>query len=302
MAFIVPRPARPARPAVSFSASFSPCRSFCVHVTQSELDDVDSGEEVIIDVAFPASHTFDEDTSSGSGGGGGSGPRSKAVALGPEDEEPETGDAAESSDRAPDTAVGRIIAEYNRLLEVYPLLTKSVTSALFCGLADVLSQLIARRQLQEGQLPERLKFDRVARMAIVGLILNGPTIHAWYNLFLDRVVPGKSTRDVIIKLILDETIFAPLSVVAFFVLMSVLEGRDNAYMRDRVKQEFWPTYFADMSIWPMAQAINFKWVPRLYCALYMNVVSVGWAVFLAGQAQKQVVRTDAPALVSGKSS
>eukprot|EP00741_Cyanophora_paradoxa_P021769 tig00000241_g21012.t1 len=173
---------------------------------------------------------------------------------------------------------------YHGLLSSYPLETRAITAALFGGLADILSQ-IGSACLRRKSLV--LKYGRVLRLAACCFFLNGVCNHMWYS-YLDGSIPGNGVPDVLKKVALDEFVYSLYSDSAFFVVIGMLEQRSWEHTIRRLQQEFIPTYLADLSIWPAAQIINFRFVPALYRVFYMNVVSLMWTCYLAGQAQKEV--------------
>ena len=49
---------------------------------------------------------------------------------------------------------------------------------------------------------------------------------------------------------------------------------------------FVPSYIADSVLWPVAQAINFSFVPVNLQPVYVNVLNVFWNAFLSYMANK----------------
>lgn len=52
-----------------------------------------------------------------------------------------------------------------------------------------------------------------------------------------------------------------------------------------VKHKFMGIYVLDCAVWPMAQMINFSFVPQHLQPVYVNVLNVGWNAFLCHTAQ-----------------
>lgn len=67
----------------------------------------------------------------------------------------------------------------------------------------------------------------------------------------------------------------------FFGTMGLLKGSSKTEIKELIEEEYVPTFIIDTAIWPVAQAINFRFVPARFQALYVNVISLGWAGFLS---------------------
>jgi hypothetical protein len=63
--------------------------------------------------------------------------------------------------------------------------------------------------------------------------------------------------------------------------MGILKGSSIAEIKELVEEEYVTTFAYDTAIWPVAQAINFRYVPARFQAIYVNVISLGWAGFLS---------------------
>lgn len=54
--------------------------------------------------------------------------------------------------------------------------------------------------------------------------------------------------------------------------MAIMEGADPI---ERIRTTFWPSYRANLMIWPAVQGINFAFVPLELRVLVVNLVSLG---------------------------
>jgi len=52
-----------------------------------------------------------------------------------------------------------------------------------------------------------------------------------------------------------------------------------------VKNKFMGIYLMDCAVWPMAQMINFSFMPQHLQAVYVNVLNIGWNTFLCYTSQ-----------------
>uniref|UniRef100_A0A8D0C2M5 Mpv17-like protein 2 n=1 Tax=Salvator merianae TaxID=96440 RepID=A0A8D0C2M5_SALMN len=157
------------------------------------------------------------------------------------------------------------------------IITNTVSSGFLMGAADVIQQSLERRRKKTHQWDT----DRIAHMFITGCFM-GPPLHYWY-LWVDRITPKKGSqriKTVITKVALDQT-FAPAFGCWYFVVMGLLQGHTLSYSLNEFKEKFWDYYLAELTLWPTAQMINFLFLPPHYRVLFVNVVTLGWNVYLS---------------------
>eukprot|EP00884_Botryococcus_braunii_P006680 jgi/Botrbrau1/16012/Bobra.0353s0010.2 len=167
---------------------------------------------------------------------------------------------------------------YEKALERRPLATKVATSIVGFTLGDMLCQIINRPS------SGNWKYDigRTARMATFGGVIGGPIGHYWFN-FLDKLVMPKtptSPSAIAAKIVLDQTINAPLGTALFFIATRTLEGHPQEITHD-IQEKLFHTVATGWKLWPAAHIINFAFVPLRHRILYINVISVGWTYILS---------------------
>jgi protein Mpv17 len=84
-----------------------------------------------------------------------------------------------------------------------------------------------------------------------------------------------------LKIGLDQLVFEPPYLLAFFGIMNVSEGKTWEDYKTTIKTEYAHTFALDCAVWPAAQYLNFRYVPTRFHALYVNAISLGWASFLS---------------------
>ena len=98
-----------------------------------------------------------------------------------------------------------------RLLDLYPLPTKMVTSGTLYTAGDAIAQYV------DGTIPKRgYNVERGLKGAIWGGVIFAPLAHLWYNRVLERYVVGSGMKPVLIKVALDQTAWA-LVINAFYL-------------------------------------------------------------------------------------
>ncbi|KAK9973109.1 hypothetical protein ABG768_023856 [Culter alburnus] len=139
---------------------------------------------------------------------------------------------------------------------------------LFAG-GDFVHQLFSRK--------EQVDWSHTRNVAVVAFSFHGNFNFFWMR-FLERRFPGNSLRMVLRKLLLDQTLAAPLAISAFYTGVSFMEGRDEI-LQDW-KEKFLNTYKTGLMYWPFMQFLNFILVPPLIRTAFTGCCGFIWATFL----------------------
>ncbi|XP_048056065.1 mpv17-like protein isoform X1 [Chanodichthys erythropterus] len=139
---------------------------------------------------------------------------------------------------------------------------------LFAG-GDFVHQLFSRK--------EQVDWSHTRNVAVVAFSFHGNFNFFWMR-FLERRFPGNSLRMVLRKLLLDQTLAAPLAISAFYTGVSFMEGRDEI-LQDW-KEKFLNTYKTGLTYWPFMQFLNFILVPPLIRTAFTGCCGFIWATFL----------------------
>ncbi|XP_032071068.1 mpv17-like protein 2 [Thamnophis elegans] len=175
-----------------------------------------------------------------------------------------------------------IIRQLTRLAQIYDsgghklLIVNTISSGLLLGGADIIQQSLERRKKEKPW-----DTDRTFHMLITGCSA-GPLLHYWY-LYLDKIIPRNEVQRfkvVITKVAVDQTI-APFFAGWYFIIMALLQGHRLADGIDEFRDKFWDYYLAELAVWPAAQMFNFLYLPSKYRVLFVNVITLGWNVYLS---------------------
>lgn len=184
---------------------------------------------------------------------------------------------------------------YNLSLEKRPFLTQIATAGALYATGDALCQylMIKKSESDEKKGKDTSKdhrdFDiwRTIRFGVYGFCISGPLSYLWYK-SLDKFirVPLNASKMQMIKVSIhkvlwDELVFGPATLVVFFVGMSLLEGKTLLNSYEKCKKEFMTTLIADLIVWPGAQFINFLFLPTHYRILYISSLNLFWNAFLS---------------------
>ncbi|CAN0107110.1 unnamed protein product, partial [Ectocarpus sp. 13 AM-2016] len=136
---------------------------------------------------------------------------------------------------------------------------------------------------------------------VLGALWIAPIVHYWFDgleaVFKDKkAVPGASAPSFSMRIfkalkmvVLDQAIGAPLVNAGFMFLFTfatalvsgtggIESGKKASTM---VKNGIWGTMLVCWRLWPMANMINFLFVPVKLRVLFMNFVGLGWNIYLS---------------------
>lgn len=113
-----------------------------------------------------------------------------------------------------------------------------------------------------------------------GFLIHGPTGHYFYN-FLDSKIPGTAALTVASKVFIDQIIWNPIFGCMFFGYNGVTTGLRGAAIVDNIKNNLWASVKGSWTVWPVAHAINFRFIPTSQRLLYINSIQVGYNMFLS---------------------
>ncbi|KAH0688101.1 hypothetical protein KY284_018654 [Solanum tuberosum] len=173
-----------------------------------------------------------------------------------------------------------LLAWYLSLLEKYPVWTKAVTSALLTLFGDLICQLWIDQVAS-------VDVKRTLLFTFLGLVLVGPTLHFWY-LYLSRLVTTPGVTGTLMRLVLDQFLFAPIFVGVFLSSLVTLEGRSSQVI-PKLQQEWFSSVLANWQLWIPFQFFNFRFVPQQFQVLAANFIALVWNVILSYKAHKEVI-------------
>lgn len=142
------------------------------------------------------------------------------------------------------------------------------------GLGDVIAQQLVERKGKDHD------FTRTVRLGFYGGAMFAPVMTKWYQL-LNRLQFKTPTRALIYRVYLDQAIFSPVAVAAFFGSMSLLEGNGVGEAANRISHAYVPTLLRNWAVYIPAQVINFSIVPPHLRFVFVGVVSLFWNTYLS---------------------
>ncbi|XP_037030886.1 mpv17-like protein 2 [Bradysia coprophila] len=164
----------------------------------------------------------------------------------------------------------------NLLFGKYLLATNTLSSGLLMVVGDLISQEI---EFRTGTLTERYNWKRSGNMFIVGAV-RGPLLHYFYG-WLDKTIKVVTLPNVTKKIILDQTIMSPITILAFFYPAGWLEGQSTGTINSELKDKITKTYAMDWCVWPPAQFLNFYYIDPKFRVIYVNFVTIVYNICLS---------------------
>ncbi|KAI8972040.1 sym-1 [Mycotypha africana] len=176
-----------------------------------------------------------------------------------------------------------IFGGYHRLLTKRPILIQSLTTAILFGAGDVIAQ-----QLVEQQGWRKHDHFRTLRMGIFGGIFAGPVLSNWYRFVENKVNINQPFQRLATKVALDQFVFAPFFIAAFFTTQGLFEGRQIQEINTKLSDGYTTALIGNYKIWPAVQFINFYLTPLNYRLMVTNFVALGWNAYLSTVNQRTI--------------
>ncbi|KAH0689898.1 hypothetical protein KY289_017256 [Solanum tuberosum] len=107
-------------------------------------------------------------------------------------------------------------------------------------------------------------------------------------LYLSRLVTTPGVAGTLMRLVLDQFLFAPIFVGVFLSSLVTLEGRSSQVI-PKLQQEWFSSVLANWQLWIPFQFFNFRFVPQQFQVLAANFIALVWNVILSYKAHKEVI-------------
>lgn len=98
----------------------------------------------------------------------------------------------------------------------------------------------------------------------------------WLNLD-----PNLSWRNVLAKLVLDQTIGLLITSTVFLTITNIARVPHPYLVFGIIRERMWPLVKAGWHLWPLVAMCNFLWVPVRSRVLVAVIVGFGWSIFLS---------------------
>jgi len=176
---------------------------------------------------------------------------------------------------------------YRHSFRAYPNWTLAITGGCLSAVGDAVAQL-TQNAMGGKDHEDRQLFDiaRTTRFFCYGLAMS-PIMGRW-NFFLERRFPscsmqkGKpSIKSLSKRVAADQLIMAPIGLGIFIGAMGLLEGRSPRQIKERFQDLYGSLLLANWQLWPLAQLVNFRYMPLPYRVPFSQTVGVFWTLYLS---------------------
>lgn len=166
---------------------------------------------------------------------------------------------------------------YKKTADNHPYLLDSIQVSALMGVGDVITQkFVDKRKANE------ISWERTLQFAGVGLVFVGPFLRFWFTK-LDKIVsPNQSVlKRTTKKVFLDQFIVDPPFLVVFTIILSSVQGMNVSQIHDRLRSDYIPLLKMNLTVWPLAQFINFALVPLRFQVIFIEFISIFWNAYLS---------------------
>ncbi|CAH1111310.1 unnamed protein product [Psylliodes chrysocephalus] len=172
---------------------------------------------------------------------------------------------------------------YQRMVRDHLLIVQSVQASCLMTIGDIIAQKVIEKKSE-------IELKRTARFTVLGLFLVGPSVATWFK-FLSNTVGDKDKNAAIKKVVLDQLFFAPGFLPIFLVALNTIKGNSWQNTKDDIKDKYLDIMKANYKLWPVAQFVNFKFVPFQYQVLMNQSVAIFWNTYLSWKTTQSMIKT-----------
>ncbi|KAF9459480.1 hypothetical protein BDZ94DRAFT_1268274 [Collybia nuda] len=181
-----------------------------------------------------------------------------------------------------------IARAYQHSFDTHPNITLAITGGCLNSLGDLVAQITEKTWgRREHNHYQQYDFSRTLRFFCFGFALS-PFLGRW-NHFLESRFPlrsvsgsGKVSIKALSKRVAcDQLIMAPIGLVLFLGSMGIMEGRDTSQIKEKVRDLYKPALLTNWKVWPVAQLINFRYMPLPYRVPFQSSCGVFWTLYLS---------------------
>ncbi|KAF8168320.1 hypothetical protein B0H34DRAFT_685082 [Crassisporium funariophilum] len=177
---------------------------------------------------------------------------------------------------------------YQHSFDSHPNSTLAITGGCLNALGDVVAQVTQNTWgMEEHEEYRRYDFPRTLRFFCFGFTIS-PFMGRW-NKFLETRFPlrslnstGKVSFKALSKRVAcDQLVMAPIGLGLFLGSMGMMEARSPRQIRERFKDLYQTALLANWRVWPLAQLVNFRYMPLPYRVPFSQACGVFWTLYLS---------------------
>ncbi|CAL8073337.1 unnamed protein product [Orchesella dallaii] len=168
-----------------------------------------------------------------------------------------------------------VFSRIARRLKGSPVFIASLQAGGLMSVGDGISQTMVEKK-------DKFDVGRNIRFGLLGLCIIGPTLRTWYGILDRRInIQASKLRTAVVKMAVDQGIFAPIFIGNFLGINSLTQGNSLSQMKNDVSKNFKDVVISNYKLWPAVQLISFSVVPLQYRVLFVQSVAVFWNTYLS---------------------
>ncbi|KAH8120642.1 hypothetical protein DFH11DRAFT_1500048 [Phellopilus nigrolimitatus] len=179
---------------------------------------------------------------------------------------------------------------YQQSFDARPYTTLALTNGALSAVGDAVAQgaqILVRDAHEDAR---RYDPQRTLRFFTFGFAM-GPLIGRW-NKFLEHRFPLRALAPTTVgpgafsplaagRVAADQLLAAPLGLAAFLGAMGAMEGRGARHIRRKFADLFPDALRANWQVWPLAQVVNFRYMPLAYRVPFQSSAGIFWNLYLS---------------------
>lgn len=167
--------------------------------------------------------------------------------------------------------------QYVKANKTNPLQTKCLTTGVLMAMGNFgAQQIMIFKGKQKGIL-----YKKLVSFIIFGIFLSGPLGHAWLKFLNGHKTTLKGQSLILYKIALDRLAYGPAFNLLMMSFVYKVSGQNWKQVWASLQKTFLSAQVLNWKMWPVAQYVNFNFIPPELQLLYMNVVALFWTIGLS---------------------
>lgn len=169
---------------------------------------------------------------------------------------------------------------YARVLQRYPIHTKSFTAGCVFGMSAILAQWLEKSDSTDGSKETGIIWSRVLSSMLVGFLYFGPAAHYWYE-WIFRILPAATLSSTLQKAFLGQMLFGPSFTCIFFATSLLQNGTFTVpnWLR-KIRTDLPAAWLAGAGFWPIVDIVSYSFIAPQWIPLFINICSLFWTTYL----------------------
>jgi hypothetical protein len=118
-------------------------------------------------------------------------------------------------------------------------------------------------------------------MTIFGGVFAGPALSTWYRLIDKKVTATNKFQNLATKVVLDQFVFAPFFIAAFFTVQGLFEGKSVTEIKDKLSSGYTTALIGNYKVKRMKEKkVKKKKIVIVIMEMYIDLASSSGCQFL----------------------